>query len=212
VAFTDELVERLARTEARLARRTQRVAMAAWQVWGVCFDLRYGVETTSRIPDPRGERNDAFVPWFMKQVMAPSSVRPSDVFLDVGSGKGRIVLFAASHYPFRRVIGVELSEQLDRAAGENMRRYRGHLAPIELVNQDVLDWKVPDDVTIVFMYNPFSGSVFERFMGGLRQSLDDCPRDFRLIYANPQMRQMVIDAGFTEIRQLGRIRVYRLTG
>lgn len=186
--------------------------MAAWQVWGVCFDLRYGVETTSRIPDPRGERNDAFVPWFMKQVMAPSSVRPSDVFLDVGSGKGRIVLFAASHYPFRRVIGVELSEQLDRAAGENMRRYRGHLAPIELVNQDVLDWKVPDDVTIVFMYNPFSGSVFERFMGGLRQSLDDCPRDFRLIYANPQMRQMVIDAGFTEIRQLGRIRVYRLTG
>ncbi len=206
------LVEASANTEAWLVRRHQRVALALWRIWGVCFDLRHRVETTSRIPGPQGEPRDPFVPWFMRWVLPPESVGPSDVFLDVGSGKGRLVLFAAGRYRFARVIGVEVSPEFHRAAVENIRRYRGHLAPIELVNEDVLDWQIPDEVTVIFLYNPFSGATFERCMGEVRQSLAARPREIRLIYANPQEHELVIGAGFTQVRRLGRLRVYGWVG
>jgi len=137
-----------------------------------------------------------------------SSVDASDVFLDVGSGKGRAVLFAAGHYAFRRVIGVEVSAGLHRVATENVRRYRGNLAPIELINKDIRNWKIPNEVTVLFLYNPFWNSTFEDFVGKVRQSLDERPREFRMIYENPQEDQMVIDAGLTPIQQFGRTRMY----
>ena len=36
-------------------------------------------------------------------------------FVDIGSGKGRALLLA-SDYPFREIIGIELSPELDRVA------------------------------------------------------------------------------------------------
>src|ERR1700674_4645239 len=43
-------------------------------------------------------------------------------FVDLGSGKGRALLLA-SDYPFREIIGVELSPKLDRVARDNIARY-----------------------------------------------------------------------------------------
>ena len=43
-------------------------------------------------------------------------------FVDIGSGKGRTLLMA-SEFPFKRIVGVELMEELHRAAEENLRAY-----------------------------------------------------------------------------------------
>jgi SAM-dependent methyltransferase len=180
--------------------------------WGLGYDVRHGVETRRRVSssDPERQSFESVVPWNLTMFLPGSSVTSSDVLLDVGSGKGRALLVAASRYPFKRVIGVEMSADLNRVAAENVRRYRGgELRPIDLVDQDVLDWKIPDDVSVLFLYNPFSGSVFERFITMMRQSLLDRPRAFRIIYVSPYMHQMVIDAGFTQSQKLGRVRVYR---
>jgi SAM-dependent methyltransferase len=182
----------------------------AWS-WGLPYDLRHGVETRRRVPsyDPERQSFESVVPWNLTKLLPPSSITGSDVFLDVGSGKGRALLIAAARYPFGRVIGVEMSEPLHQAAVENVRRYRGGpLRPIELVNQDALDYILPRDVTVVFLNNPFSGSVFQGFMSNLRRSLDESPRPFQLVYGSPYMHQMVIDAGFRQVRKLGRVRVY----
>ena len=50
-------------------------------------------------------------------------IRPDDVFIDLGSGMGRMVLEAA-RYPFKRVIGVELVEQLHDLARANLASTR----------------------------------------------------------------------------------------
>ena len=44
-------------------------------------------------------------------------------FIDVGSGKGRVLLMAAD-YPFRRILGIELLADLHRVAQENIRAYK----------------------------------------------------------------------------------------
>jgi hypothetical protein len=82
------------------------------------------------------------------------------------------------------------------------------LRPIELMNEDALDYILPQDVSVVLLNNPFSGSGFQGFMSNLRRSLDECPRPFQLVYGFPFMHEMVTDAGFKQIRKLGRVRVY----
>ena len=72
--------------------------------------------------------------------MRPFHIRPSDVFVDFGSGKGRVV-YQGARYPFARVVGVEISEDMNRVARENVERMRAQLRSreVELVTSDVLD-------------------------------------------------------------------------
>ena len=110
---------------------------------------------------------------------------PGETFLDVGCGHGRAVL-AASRFPFRRVLGLELSPEVHAAACRNLAGFRlPRRAPAEIIQGDATRFAVPDDVTVLFMYNPFTGPVFEAAMARLFESLERRPRRVRLIYANP---------------------------
>lgn len=110
-------------------------------------------------------------------------VGPSDVFLDLGSGKGR-VLFLAARHPFKRVIGVEISEELNEVARANLDRSTGRLKcrDVEIVTADITRYEVPDDVTVVFLGNPLDGPLFREMLGRLLESLDRRPRRMRLLY------------------------------
>ena len=108
------------------------------------------------------------------------------VFLDCGSGKGRIVL-AAARSPFRRVIGVEISPVLNRIAERNLESARPLLRcrDVEFVTVDASAYEFPDDVTCVFVYNPFRGAVLAAVLENLRRSLVRAPRALALIASNP---------------------------
>jgi SAM-dependent methyltransferase len=82
---------------------------------------------------------------------------PSDVFVDIGSGKGR-VLCCAARYRVSQVVGVDLSEPLCAAARENARRMRGRRAPIAVhtATADALDYS---DATVLFLFNPFGAAT-----------------------------------------------------
>ena len=110
-------------------------------------------------------------------------VTERDVFLDVGSGMGRVLLVAARR-PFKRVIGVEQNVEMTEIARRNVERSRRRLRcqDVELVAADVLDWEIPDDLSVVYLYCPFPEHVLERFMERLLASLDRSPRELQLIY------------------------------
>jgi len=108
------------------------------------------------------------------------------VFLDCGSGKGRIVLAAACD-AFRRVIGVEISPVLNRVAERNLESARPRLRcrNVEFVTVDAATYEFPDDVTCVFIYNPFRGAVLAAVIENLRRSLARAPRALSLIASTP---------------------------
>ena len=60
----------------------------------------------------------------LRRILPAREVEPHDVFLDIGCGMGRAVYQAAANYPFKRVIGVELSHELTQAARRNIERNR----------------------------------------------------------------------------------------
>jgi precorrin-6B methylase 2 len=106
---------------------------------------------------------------------------PSDIFVDIGCGKGRVLCCAAT-YPVRQVIGVDLSEPLCAIARKNARRLRGRRAPISVHQSLASDFDY-SSVTVLFLFNPFGAStlapLLEKIGREARQSL-------RIAYANPK--------------------------
>ena len=171
------------------------------------FDRRYGIRTSGRIDlSEFGLAHQERVYYIasnwhvLRRALRHYEIGPDDVFIDIGSGMGRVVV-EATRYPFKRVIGVELAGELHEIAEENVRRMRRRMrcAEIELVNSDILDYDMPDDVTFVYMFNPFRGAIFRAAMGNLIRSLDRNPRTVHLIYSNPFEEPYLLGTGRFEL-------------
>jgi hypothetical protein len=132
----------------------------------------------------------------LRRALNRLAVTRDDVFTDFGSGKGPAVLVAAT-FPFRRAIGVEISDDLTRSARANLARSRLHprAGSVEFIATDVLDYEIPDDLSVVYLYNPFTGLLFARFIERLLRSLERRPRPLRLIYNYPFEHSYVIETG-----------------
>jgi SAM-dependent methyltransferase len=148
----------------------------------------------------------------LRSALAPSEVRPEDVFADVGCGKGRVVYQAARFYPFRRVIGVELSSRLSEQARANVERHRSRLRckEVEIVTADALAWDIPDELTFVYMFRPFTGTTFARMLERLIASYDRAPRSLRVLYVRPEEHERVMASGRVEELPLRRSLIARL--
>src|ERR1700691_1972444 len=98
------------------------------------FDERFGVDTSGLLYElPSGHQHDlynngyfAVAPSVLHSVMQALRDRLQldyrrFSFVDVGSGKGRALLLACD-YPFREIMGIELSPELDRVARANIAR------------------------------------------------------------------------------------------
>jgi SAM-dependent methyltransferase len=166
-------------------------------------DRRLGISTAGRItldrlgiPDPERVSYEPS-PWrTLRRVLSPDEVCPSDVFIDVGAGKGRVVLEAAAHYAFGSVMGLELSPELASVARANVStstNLRCH--HVEIIVGDATQFRIPDDVTVVFLYNPFRGTTFEHFLGRVLASLDRRPRPLRLVYRTPFEHERLLRTG-----------------
>lgn len=123
----------------------------------------------------------------LRAALPRSTVSADDVLLDLGSGKGRVVLQAARHYPFKRVVGIELSSDLNAIAQVNVGLARDRLRcrEIELILGDAASATIPADVSIVYLYNPFKGVVFDCAMERLCELVERRRFGVRIVYVHP---------------------------
>ena len=177
------------------------------------FDQIHGVDTSGLVPARHlltGHPNDEHITAYYG--IAPSILRSlidrwretipphpisSYTFVDVGAGKGRGVL-VASQYGFRKVVGVELNPQLAGIARANVDSWtRAHatdpsaepIAPIEIVEQDALEFELPVSPTLVFFFHPFEAPVLEQFLERIHRQLGARSRSrvtLDLLYANAE--------------------------
>jgi SAM-dependent methyltransferase len=157
-----------------------------------------GHDTSQPYADPTHSHPDrvAYQPsgWrYLRRGLSGRHITPDDVFADFGCGKGR-VLCQAARYPFRRVIGVELSEPLVGIARSNVERNRRRFScgDVELVSADVLDFEIPDDLTVAYFYQPFCGRTFETVIDRLVDSIERIPRRLTIVYACPGMETYIL--------------------
>lgn len=143
-------------------------------------------------PGPEFPESIAYepLPWMLvRKSIGALALQPHDVFLDYGCGMGRALLMAARAGP-RRVIGVDLMEPLVEAARRNAVTSKERIkSPIEVHAADAMTWAVPDDVTAVYLFNPFVGSVMAAVQARLLESLKRKPRALRVLYARVAKEQ-----------------------
>ncbi len=169
---------------------------AADYVYDRFYDWRLGIKTAKYIPhtglgydDPSYHMHLASGYRGFKKVMSYVDVEPGrDVFLDYGSGTGRMLIMAAMMHRFRKIIGVELNPQMRHTARRNISRIDDKLKcpDIEIVNADAAAYRLPDDVTVVYFYNPFSGQVLDGALDNIENSLQRRPRPITILCKSPE--------------------------
>ena len=107
-----------------------------------------------------------------------------DVFVDFGSGKGRMVFLAAARHKFKKVIGVELLNEWNEIARSNIANNVKRLKceDVTLVTSDVLAFKIPTDMTVAYFFEPFGTRIFSAVMKNIQASIASNPRKLLVIY------------------------------
>jgi hypothetical protein len=160
------------------------------------FDFEHGVDTTwatvtlrTRIREwLSGGQYQPSEPALFREIIDSLPVPPDGfTFIDLGSGKGRTLLMAAS-YPFQRIIGMELLEELNVIAVQNISRYRSddqRCFAIESHAGDARRFAFPAEPTILYLFNPFPRHIWREVLANLHSSLATVPRRVYVIYHNP---------------------------
>jgi SAM-dependent methyltransferase len=168
------------------------------------FDLLLGVSTrgTAATGDANfdaGGDNCSYqgCEWLsLRRALKDLNPTASDVFVDLGSGKGKALLIAG-RLPYKRVVGVEIDKELARLAARNIGRARRRLQAetVECLNTSVLEWPIPDDATVLFMFNPFIGETFRAVMTRIFESYDRNPRALHIVYEHPWEHDELLSTG-----------------
>jgi len=167
------------------------------------FDWKYGTDTMQRVDVEsfdtdsgqkiHAQRYQASMAHPLLNLFRILRLPADGVFVDLGSGKGRVLLIA-SRLGFKRVVGIEFCAQLCRQARKNaelfLKKYPS-IAPIEVIESDVTCYDFRGDENIFFLYNPFDSVVLERVLSNITRSVQKAPRDIWLIYNNPVHHRVV---------------------
>ena len=133
------------------------------------FDLRYGAWLGGTIKTRYGEAGAHDVGNAdyrdLATLFSRVDVRPDDVLVDVGTGKGRPLNFFLSRYPRNRIVGIELDPEICARTRERLRRY----ATVEVLCGDAIEL-LPQDGSVFFLFNPFGEEVLRRFVAALPAS------------------------------------------
>ena len=108
---------------------------------------------------------------------------------------GSSIRLPATH--LLRVVGVEVSEELNRIANQNLRNMTNKLRcqNVEFVTTDAAAFPIPDDMTIAYLYHPFGGETFKTLINNIITSVDQHPREVMVVYQMPMMEDFLLSTG-----------------
>lgn len=161
------------------------------------IDEEYGIETSGMVPTwliaTRGVSHRQIVwyagsqPLVTRRALRRLSGVDRSAFVDIGCGKGR-VLALATEFPFREILGVEMSPSLADIARRNVRtvtqRYPDRTA-ISVRTGDALDCPLPDGDLVLFLYHPFDCDLMARLLLRIEQRLQATTHRTWIVYYNP---------------------------
>lgn len=170
-----------ARRTSGASRRLRRLGGLAFDkiAWTMdrLFDYRLGVDTSGvvrlsalNIPSGNIEHGHRYEPTptnVCKRVLRHLLIDHSEyVFIDYGSGKGRMLLMA-SNYPFAQVIGVEFSQELHRIAQRNLNTCitrQQRCFDRRSVWVDAAEYEPPEANLVIYLHNSFDDVVLARVL------------------------------------------------
>lgn len=187
------------------------------------FDRKFGTDTAGILPieelhlegpsAAHGIHYQASRPVVLKDALAGLRINYREFTLvDFGCGKGKALLLA-SDFPFKKIIGVELSPDLAQIARENLTRYKStsqHCRSLEVVHMDATDFPLPPTPLVCYFYNPFQEPIMGRVLRNIEESLRAHPRELVVVYLYPELDYLFEQQSFLiNVRRKEWCSVYR---
>ena len=115
------------------------------------------------------------------KIQLPASIR----FMDLGSGKGRVVCYISQLKNTEISRGVEISKKLCDVSEKNISILK--CKNTEIINSaaENVSKEILDDTNVFYFYNPFPSATFYKVITSIFQSFLRNPRDLSIIYFNP---------------------------
>lgn len=113
---------------------------------------------------------------------------PEDTFVDVGSGKGRVVCLAAQ-YKIQLAVGVEYSTELALQARRNAKRLRRSASSILICNSTAEQFDY-STATALYFFNPFKAHVLDRVLRKIRADRHGKPVRMAFIMESDHQRSV----------------------
>jgi SAM-dependent methyltransferase len=174
------------------------------------FDRQYGIDTSGfvSVDDLHSDKDLLALinPYAGSQ---PSIVRAGlaalgDIadytFIDLGCGKGRVTA-VATEFPFREVVGVELSSALAQVARVNTakiaRRFLNR-PRVTIAEANVIDFALPKGKLVFFTYHAFGPELIAQMIAKIEAALGaDTPHMFFLYYNAVHFEAFDASSAFT---------------
>ena len=129
----------------------------------------------------------------LRNLLKKMNIPKGKVLVDIGSGKGRVLLIA-SEFGFKEVRGIELSSKLCLIANKNIAAYKSKVKTdtlFEVINIDATQYNFKDDEYVFFMYNPFDEFILKKVLNNIQMSINRHNRSILIIYAYPVKRSII---------------------
>lgn len=190
-AFSNKLSSIFSAVRSRGVRGGLR--FVGYRLYEEVFERRLGIQTRGTVsPEDLGHDSPELLEYSptpyhaLRYCLARVPIEPGeDSLLDYGCGMGRVITLAATK-PFRRVVGIEISPAMAERARENIGRAKKRLkSEVHVDVADARTYQVPDDITVIHLYNPFTGDPLAQTVERIRESQRRRPRDVTIIYGNP---------------------------
>jgi SAM-dependent methyltransferase len=192
----------------------------AWH-WGLHYAIfvireewrgarKYGIDTTGvhylhhLIPRSKRQELSIYEPlnyWSAEQLMSfLTAADKKQAFLDMGCGKGRLLVVAA-HAGFETLYGVDMAPELCEASQQTIATIQDRYphTDFHIQQADAGNYSIPDEVGVICMFNPFGNPTMKRFIQQVQESLNRQPRSLAILYANPRCKEDWLEAGFKEV-------------
>jgi hypothetical protein len=167
------------------------------------FDSQYGTDTAGcrdvRSLDiaalPAARYAGRYEPSDAELVRSELSRLPIDperfTFIDFGSGKGRVLLVAAG-FPFKEVVGIELSRELHDIAKKNIKLFPADIARasgLQSIHSDAATFGLPKSNLVCYFYNPFGPPLITSVANRLAAHHEDYGYQVIVIQVDPRHRE-----------------------
>jgi SAM-dependent methyltransferase len=159
-----------------------------YRLHSLLCDFRLNVSTGGHYDSPWATAEHIFYSsvWYSEvfRILRFLELSQSDVFLDIGCGKGRVTCCAARRC-IRRVIGIDDVEEMTSAAAANAQTLRNRRTEISIARCKAEDFEY-SEATVLYLYNPFGASTLLRVLDQIKTSLNTHRREIKIAYVNPK--------------------------
>ena len=126
------------------------------------------------------------------KILDEFNITEKDAIIDIGSGEGFNLLYFNIYYKFKKIIGVEIDDNIFKISKNNVNISESN--KIDIYNMNILDYEIPLDINYIYLFNPFRqdyiwGSTqeydnYKILISNIKKSYFNKKREIRIIFVN----------------------------